>query len=618
MNDGKVVASELARRIRRSVLVVPGHSARMHVKAFEANADEVVFDLEDSVAPEARPVARETVLRTLAAEGWAGRATAIRVNPPRTEAFERDIELWDVLDVPRPAVVVPKVETPEDIRGLGRALGVEIQALIETPAGLANTSAVAAENGVVALILGYADLATALGRRGAEEWLVQQEAILAGARIGGAQAIDGPFFGLTDHFGLLAAARRTRELGFDGKWSIHPSQVRAINEIFAATPAEHAWALEVRDVVAAAHQAGGAVARLRNRMVDEAMVRQADRTLALPLNAPELGETPRTTGQRTEQPPYYEDLAVGARFDAPGLTITEGHAVAHQAIVGDRLRLSLDSELYAAVAGRPGQLAHPVLVCDIAIGQSTGPSGRVLGNLFYCGLQCRPVEIGTTLRTRTHVVARRATSGGRGIVALEVSSEDANGSPILNFWRCPLLPRRSDAPADGNDDLSLVGSPVDPRSLVPDWDLSPLRDRPLGALFADLQVGDRIEIEAGETVTSAPELARLSLNLAMAHTDGLAGPHGRRLVYGGHVIGIAAAQVTRALPDVATILSWTSCDHIAPTFEGDRLTTNVEIVSLEQLDDGGLVTLRARTSVDTDGGVEDRCVLDWVLTALMP
>jgi acyl dehydratase len=129
--------------------------------------------------------------------------------------------------------------------------------------------------------------------------------------------------------------------------------------------------------------------------------------------------------------------------------------------------------------------------------------------------------------------------------------------------------------------------------------------------------GDSYEVEAAETVTAATELARLSLNLAHTHTDAAAGAHGMRLVYGGHVIGVAAAHVTRTLPDLATILAWESCDHLGPTFEGDRLRTRIEITGLEALPDGGLVHLRAQTAALGDDGVA-REVLDWRLIGLMP
>jgi acyl dehydratase len=357
-------------------------------------------------------------------------------------------------------------------------------------------------------------------------------------------------------------------------------------------------------------------------MVDEAMVRRARRIAALPAR-PAAAAAPgdaADAGPLTEVgPPYFDDLAVGDVFPAPGLTLTDGHAALHQATIGDRLRLSLDAPLYAAVTGRPGLLAHPALVCDIAIGQSTAPSGRVLGNLFYRGLATRPVAVGTTLRTHTEVVALKSSSRGRGIAALRVTTVDGDGDPVLDFWRCPLLPSRPGSVATEHaDDLSAVGREVDAHDLVPTtWDLGPLRVEPLGPLFADLEPG-RHRVEAGETVTSAPELARLSLNLAMTHTDGSSGAHGQRLVYGGHVIGIAAAHLTRVLPDLATILAWHSCDHLGPTFEGDLLRTTVELAKLEPLADGGLVHFRARTSAQGPAEDTPRDVLDWSAVGLMP
>jgi acyl dehydratase len=137
-------------------------------------------------------------------------------------------------------------------------------------------------------------------------------------------------------------------------------------------------------------------------------------------------------------------------------------------------------------------------------------------------------------------------------------------------------------------------------------------------LFEDLRPGRTWSLEAGETVSCAPELARLSLNVAMTHTDATAGAHGQRLVYGGHVIGIAALHLTNVLPDLATVLAWRSCDHLGPTFEGDLLRSEITLEELEPLSDGGL--LHARILVSAQGHEDDdpRQVLDWRLSALMP
>ena len=598
---------------RRARLVVPGHSARMHRSAVDSPAEEIVFDLEDAVAKDAKDAARNQVVATLSEKEWAGRVVAVRVNAVDTAEFAADLAALAGLAV---SVVLPKTERAVDVAAVQKVLpSASVQALIETPAGLLNAAEIAAVEGVEALILGYADLAAGIGRRGSpDRWLVAQELLLIAAHAAGVDAIDGPFFGLGDAIGLEAAVRSARQAGFEGKWAIHPEQVGPINDGFAAGPDEVAWATSVTAALDEAAVTGGAAARVEGAMVDEAMARRARRILTLPARVggsepepiPEVG------------PPFFDDLSVGDAFDAPGLTLTPGHAAMHQAIVGDRLRLALDAPLYEAVTGIAGVLAHPSLVCDIAIGQSTAPSGRVLGNLFYRGLAARPVRVGTTLRTRTEVVALKSASRGRGIVALRCTTTDSDGNPVLDFWRCPLLPARSPEPPAHSDDLSAVGQPVDVHALVPHgWNLAPLREAPLGPLFAALEPSAH-HVVAGETVTCAPELARLTLNTAMTHTDATAGAHGRRLVYGGHVIAIAAGHVTRVLPDLASVLAWHACDHTGPTFEGDLLRTVVVIEKLEPLADGGLVHFRARTSALSPGDEAGRDVLDWSAVGLMP
>ena len=354
---------------------------------------------------------------------------------------------------------------------------------------------------------------------------------------------------------MLARPAFARQLGFDGKWAIHPEQVEPLNTAFAVTEREHRWASEVVGSLSAAAGSGDAAVRVQGAMVDEAMRAQAEHLLTLPRRR--AGPVKPTVG-----PAYYEDLHVGQRFLAPGMTISGAHAALHQAIVGDRLRLSLDAPLCLAVTGAPTLLAHPMLVCDVAIGQSTEPSRRVLGNLFYRGLAARPLHIGATLRTATTIVAkRRASRSGqapRGLVLLHITALDADGQTVLDYHRCPLLPARGEDPGEVGDDFADAvenAAERDVHDLIPsEWQLEALRLEPLGPLFAELEQGANWTLEAGDTVSCAPELARLSLNLAMTHTDATAGAHGKRLVYGGHVIGIAASQLTRILPDLATIL----------------------------------------------------------------
>lgn len=328
--------------------------------------------------------------------------------------------------------------------------------------------------------------------------------------------------------------------------------------------------------------------------------------------------------------PWYEDLEVGQRFDtAPGLTLTAGHAALHQAIVGDRLRLPLDAALGERVVGSGACLANPALVCDVAIGHSTVPTQRVIANLFYRGLVLRRApRIGDTLRTSTEIVALRDVTlrSGRkpsGLAVLRVRTVDELQRPVLDFHRCAMLPMRESATAPGHaDDLDAISDELAPellRAAVARWDLAAYRALVPGPHADALVPGARYEIEGGDTVTCAPELVRLSLNLAAAHADPAAGGRGRRLVYGGHTIGIALAQTTRAVPNIVTVVAWRSCDHPAPVFEGDVLRSVVTVGAIEPLQThaGALVNLHVETSADRVDGGGRELVLDWRLVVVM-
>ena len=290
-------------------------------------------------------------------------------------------------------------------------------------------------------------------------------------------------------------------------------------------------------------------------------------------------------------PPYFEDLQVGTVFeDAPALTLTEGHAALHQAIAGDRLRLALDRDAGEAVIGAGPPLAHPALVCDVAIGQSTVATDRVIANLFYRGLLLRrPVA------DRRHAAhddrGRRAAREPRrarptGLAVLRIRTIDQEDRPVLDFTRCAMLPaaRRADrrgratrwaAPSDLPHDALLAAAA--------ELDLGHSARARRGRTSTRCPTAGPTSVEGGDAVDSAPGARATDAQ----HRDG---PHRRgrgaarrRLVYGGHTIGLAAAHAARALPGLVTILAWHSCDHLAPVFEGDTLRSRLELEQREAL-----------------------------------
>jgi acyl dehydratase len=345
-------------------------------------------------------------------------------------------------------------------------------------------------------------------------------------------------------------------------------------------------------------------------------------------------------------PLYFEDLSVGlCERAAPGVTLTDGMAAVHRAIAGDRLALALDATLAREVLGAPCMLAHPALVWDVAIGQSTLLTARVIANLFYRGLVLERVPlIGDTLSTSTEVVALRQTTprpgrAASGLAALRVRTSDQEGRAVLDFWRCAMLPLRDPAGRTGRgDSFEQIPEELDAAALAAvgaGWDLTAFAASRGGGRerVSSAAPGTRWMAQGGDVVSAAPELARLSLNVAAVHHDRRAHRDGRRLVYGGHTIGLAAAQASRVLPEIVTIAGWHSCEHLAPVHEGDTLCSELELERCEARAGGGaLAHLRSRVSAIGEGkgagggggsagaqasGDGGTPVLDWRFVALV-
>ncbi len=334
------------------------------------------------------------------------------------------------------------------------------------------------------------------------------------------------------------------------------------------------------------------------------------------------------------EPPFFEDLALGQiERGAPAVTLTEGMAAAHQAILGDRLALALDRPLAQEVLGSATALAHPALVWDVAIGQSTLLTGRVIANLFYRGLVlARFPTIGDTLSTTTEVVALRRTTPrpGRpanGLAALRIRTADQEGRPVLDFWRCAMLPLRDPGVEGDEDHRAFEAIPrrledAALRAAIAEWRLGAFAARAgEGRALSALEPGVPRAVGSGDVVSGAPELARLCLNVAAVHHDRGAHREARRLVYGGHTIGLAAAQAARLLPRIATIVGWHSCEHLAPVHEGDTLYSELELERSEPLGEHGeLVHLRSRVSSLGEAEAPDGArtpVLDWRFVAVV-
>jgi citrate lyase subunit beta / citryl-CoA lyase len=284
-------------RPRRSCLSVPGSSPRFLAKATGLNADQVLLDLEDAVAPDAKTGARAHVASALSESDWGGKVITVRVNGATTPWAYRDvIEVVERAGQHLDTIVLPKVSGPRQIAWLDLLLGqveqaaglapgrIGIEAQIEDAGGLAEVDQIAGSSPrLEALIFGPADFMASVGMRslqigaqprgyaGGDAFHYPHMRILVAARAHGLQAIDGPYAAIGDAGGLARSAASAAALGYDGKWVIHPGQIDAVNAAFSPGQEEYDRAeliLEAYEYYTSVQSRGAA--RLDGEMIDEA------------------------------------------------------------------------------------------------------------------------------------------------------------------------------------------------------------------------------------------------------------------------------------------------------------------------------------------------------------
>jgi citrate lyase subunit beta/citryl-CoA lyase len=285
---------------------VPASSERFLAKARDLAADEVMLDLEDSVAPGAKPAARDLAVAALKNGGFGEKLVAVRVNGATTPwAYQDVIAVVEGAPGAVDALVLPKVSGPAAVSWLdllltqveqaaGLAPGtVRIEAQIEDAAGLAAVEAIAvASPRLVSLVFGPADFMASIGMRSltvggqpegypydAHHYVLMR--MLVAAKAAGLQAIDGPYAKIGDLDGLRAAATSVAALGYDGKWVLHPGQVDVVNEVFTPSPADYARAVRILDAYERATEVDGRGAVL----LDDEMIDEASRKMALMIAA---------------------------------------------------------------------------------------------------------------------------------------------------------------------------------------------------------------------------------------------------------------------------------------------------------------------------------------------
>src|SRR2546428_10560438 len=284
--------------LKRSWMFVPGHRQKMIDKALGLNADAIMLDIEDGVAPNEKDTARQLISAALGREKTPhSPARFVRINAIGHARMEADLEA-----VVRPGLeglVCPKVETADEVRKVDAILteresklkmergGVKLLIAIESPRGLLNAPAIAAcSPRVCGLMFGAEDFGRELGlptsREGeARDMLYARSATVIAAASAHVQAVDGVWVDLKDPDGLAGFARQSRRIGFSGMSLIHPSQIDPINSHFSPTPEEIDYAERVISAFEEANARGDGSISFGGQLIDRPIVERARRTLEM-------------------------------------------------------------------------------------------------------------------------------------------------------------------------------------------------------------------------------------------------------------------------------------------------------------------------------------------------
>jgi citrate lyase subunit beta/citryl-CoA lyase len=281
-------------RPRRSLLFMPGSNARALEKARILPADGIILDLEDSVAPEAKALARDQIAQAIAAGGFGRREVLIRTNSLDTPWWADDIAM--AAKAAPDGILVPKVSSVEDINTIARCLAdlgaapsIRVWTMIETARAVLHAEELAAvsrnpEMRLAGFVFGPNDISRETRIRmlpGRAAMVPMITHCILAAHVYGLEVLDGPYSDFSNVEGFAQECAQGRDLGFDGKTLIHPGQIEACNAIFTPPVEEVAYARKVIEAFQQPENAARGAIRLDGQMVERLHADMAQRTIAI-------------------------------------------------------------------------------------------------------------------------------------------------------------------------------------------------------------------------------------------------------------------------------------------------------------------------------------------------
>jgi len=611
------------RKPRRSILYVPGSNEKALKKSSTLDVDALIYDLEDSVAPNAKESARDSLIKIINSGVNKDKEQVVRINSLDSDTGKDDLKILDHC-IPD-AILIPKVNSADDVIECEKLInneGIKIWVMMETALSIVNAYEIAkVSKALKCFVMGTNDLSTELG---IEEDLKRTalqtsfEKCMMASKAYKISILDGVFNDIKDSEGFEQECVYSHGLGFDGKTLIHPSQINICNKIFTPTPDQLEKA---RSIVSAFEKARKedpevGVIVFEGSQIEELHVAHARRILEAEKLIMEVSKDNESipievkSGSKYKIGNFFEDFSMGQKIShATPRTITLGDCSLYTALYGSRYALHSSNEFAKQLALEESPV-DDFLLFNIAFGKTVPDiSLNAIANLGYAECKfLKPAYPGDTITSHSEVIGLKENSNGdNGVVYVHSTGLNQKNEAVIDYKRWVMVRKKNKSLPKIESVIPKLNSEVTKEEVIAiskdyQFEMKNYDFTAAGSdlVFEDYKIDEKINHIDGITVEEAEHMmaTKLYQNNAKVHFNHFVekgGRFGKRIVYGGHVISLTRSISFNGLSNAFKIIAINGGTHASPCFAGKTVFAWSKIIEKVDVSDT-LGALRIRTN----------------------
>ena len=611
------------RKPRRSILYVPGSNEKALKKSSTLDVDALIYDLEDSVAPNAKESARDSLIKIINSGVNKDKEQVVRINSLDSDTGKDDLKILDHC-IPD-AILIPKVNSADDVIECEKLInneGIKIWVMMETALSIVNAYEIAKVSKTLkCFVMGTNDLSTELG---IEEDLKRTalqtsfEKCMMASKAYKISILDGVFNDIKDSEGFEQECVYSHGLGFDGKTLIHPSQINICNKIFTPTPDQLEKA---RSIVSAFEKARKedpevGVIVFEGSQIEELHVAHARRILEAEKLIMEVSKDNESipievkSGSKYKIGNFFEDFSMGQKIShATPRTITLGDCSLYTALYGSRYALHSSNEFAKQLSLKESPV-DDFLLFNIAFGKTVPDiSLNAIANLGYAECKfLKPAYPGDTITSHSEVIGLKENSNGdNGVVYVHSTGLNQKNEAVIDYKRWVMVRKKNKSLPKIESVIPKLNSEVTKEEVIAiskdyQFEMKNYDFTAAGSdlVFEDYKIDEKINHIDGITVEEAEHMmaTKLYQNNAKVHFNHFVekgGRFGKRIVYGGHVISLTRSISFNGLSNAFKIIAINGGTHASPCFAGKTVFAWSKIIEKVDVSDT-LGALRIRTN----------------------